>query len=313
MFFINCSIIFLNNLNNRFIPYNECIFILNSIFLNIFINDAGGAIFCNDNNKKLKIYQCLFKNIQSGNGFKGGAIYFNILLNGNFYLKCSLAENCSTFGSNTYEQGQFTFSSVSEENSYNIFEDNSINKCSLINKGYRFAPIYLTNGIINFEYNNISNIHVYYYSNLVFYKCFENFFTFNNFFNSTSTNSMAINFCQGKHWFNFSNLINLNQLTSNYGLILSGCTGGIYTETFIFNCNFINNFNFLFQKTKGLMEIKNCFIQSSFISSGASISNSLLNSLNLNISLNCFQILTKKKDFSFESYFLIFFIKLYID
>ena len=309
MFFTFCSIQINSTINSRFIPNNECILLSNSIFLNLFTSLAGGSIFCENSNKKLKILECSFRNIQSGSSYNGGAIYFNCRTNSGLYVKCCLAENCLTYGSSSHEHGQFAYSFVSD-NSYNIFEDSSINKCPSNNQGIRISPFYIGYGIEIFEKNNISNIHVYYTSSIVFYSAIETYTSFCHFSNLSAINSMCINFCQGKNWFNYSNLINFNQLTSTFGQILCGCTGGSYTEAYISNCNFINHHNYLFQKTKGIFEIINCYISSLFTSNGISISFQEINVLSLIYSRNCNNFKTNSLLF-FENKKIFFFILLF--
>ena len=159
MFFPFCFFQKNRSINERFIPNYDCILLLDSIFSNLLNYYPGGSIFCDKYNQKLKIFNCIFLNIQCGNFYEGGgAIYFNSLNNSSFYLKCCFGENCQTLGSNSHEFGQFICSFVSNDG-FNIFEENSIAKSSSYHGGLRSLPFFLKYGVETFHRNNISHIH----------------------------------------------------------------------------------------------------------------------------------------------------------
>jgi len=268
---MSCTIV--SNTLARVLPTSGCYFVMRSVFVLLqSISQGGGAIFCQDINVDLKIYECLFSQVTCAAQNNGGAIHFDCQSEGDFLMKCSSASKCQTGHSGDgFELGQFLLSYVSNSKR-NTIEDISIQQCSKNSIGNTAGSIYFCFGDqVSNRINSSYNI-LYLHSCIVYYS--SKSLIANHFcsYSSDSQHSICINFCGGLNFsFRFSNVISNSQQQNSNGILINGGTGGLDTTTTITSCIFVGNHYLLFYKAGGRMNIYNCYIQTSFTSNGASI------------------------------------------
>lgn len=317
---MDCSIV--SNTSAKFTPTNGCFFVVNSAFILIHsVSQGGGAVFCQNINCNLSIYECSFSQVTCASQKNGGAIFFDCQSGGEFLMKCSTGSKCQTGDSGTnYELGQFILSYVSNSKK-NTIEDLSIQQCSISTVGKRAGSIYFGYGDqvssrINSSYNS-----VYYHSSIVYLYAKSLVSNYYCSYCCSSQHSICINFCGGLNFsFRFSNVVSNSQQQNLYGILINGGTSGLDTTTTISSCIFVGNHNRLFHRAGGRMNIYNSYIQTSYSSNGASIFSTitvsdpqeftvmLINCFNMNkeITKNIFSSIIRFKNFFILFNFLFY-------
>ena len=305
----------LENYNINFQNYYENILILNCYFFQLNSNSNGGAINIISNLIiKLMILTCSFNKCTSIS--YGGAIYLNSQINGSFLITKTCGYFCYNNGGHGIS-GQFC-EIISNDLKYNIFDLNSITKCSPnIDSILRWTSIRINNGIqiinnINssFNYLNAQSGFWYQNSNSLISK-------FNTFF-SNYAGHQTIAFTSGNNLrkLEYTNIIKCNS-PDQQGVIILYNNPIIYIE----NCIFLdNNPSYrLFYIDSGFLYLNNCFIKhittfnfGSYTKFNCIISNLLTKTYSL-IHFNTYLcparlLINSKKYYLFKNYLIFFYI-----
>ena len=268
-----------NNSKNYF-------FISNSIFQKMLVHENGGAIQIMNTLSKLLIEKSMFYSCMVSN-FSGGALFLSC---DESIINFLCASHCSTYGSpdlTSQYNGMFG-KIITSKNKRNIFNYSTIQLCAekIIYNKNRVDCLILSSENQNLYYFNSSKNFLHRYCSITFLQLDSLNSSFCNYFNGSCRGFGVVLFYSGtmNNLLSFSNFIKNFQV--EYGIIRSHSN----SKSFIRNCIFLENNNYLFySQSGGFISIFNCYlIHSSSLYGSGSISyfqiiNSMTNTFKISL------------------------------